>query len=304
MGKQKKTTYHIQLNEVKQSDDPTRLPCTFIIFDFEKSHNNTVISKEVSLEVAPTIINKPIVAKYHEVEDTNTPTDAFGSHEAHLDMNKKGELFVNTDTVPIGVFTSEGYIMTINTAEGEKEVLAADAILWKSRFQDACDLLVDWYNRGININTSCEILYKNFTFKDGIEYIQSPVYLDGHCILNSEQRGGHNVVLPAYESSKLVSFNEIQEFQRLVAQAMLQEQKDGVEMNVEETVVETEVVESTDEVVETVESVENTDAEEVTIEADFSSEDVEEIAETTEIEESVEEVQESQDNLESLKLEL
>ncbi|MFZ8004679.1 hypothetical protein ACO1D0_00705 [Bacillus licheniformis] len=227
-NKQKKKIFQLQLNEIKKTDDPTKLPCTFIIFDFETSHNNTVISKEVALDASPTIINKPIVAKYHEVEGINTATDALGSHEAYLGTDKHGELEVKTDTTPIGVFTSEGYIMEIDTPEGKKEVLAADAVLWSSRFSDACELLLEWYSRGININTSCEILYSNYSVKDGIEYIETPIYLEGHAILNSEKRGEHDIVLPAYDSSRLVSFNEMQKFEKLVAQAANQEkQKEG-----------------------------------------------------------------------------
>lgn len=226
--KQKKRSCQLQLNEIKQSDDPTKLPCTFIIFDFEVSHNNAIIPKEVALEASPTIINKPIVAKYYEVEDINTSTDALGSHEAYLGTDKHGELEVKMGTTPIGVFTSEGYIMEIDTPEGKKEVLAADAVLWSSRFNDACELLQEWYSRGININTSCEILYSNYTVQDGTEFIQSPVYLAGHAILNSEKRGEHDVVLPAYESSKLLSFNELQRFEKLVFQAASKEnQKEG-----------------------------------------------------------------------------
>lgn len=50
----------------------------------------------------------------------------------------------------------------------------------------------------------------------------------GHAILNSEKRGEHDVVLPAYESSKLLSFNELQRFEKLVFQAASKEnQKEG-----------------------------------------------------------------------------
>lgn len=96
--KQKKIDYKLQLNEIKASDDPSKLSCTFVIFDFEKSHNNTVISKEVALETVATIINKPIVAKYNEVDSTGTATDSFGSHEAYLSTDKHGDLEVKMDT--------------------------------------------------------------------------------------------------------------------------------------------------------------------------------------------------------------
>lgn len=230
--KPKKKLCQLQLNEIKTSDDPTKLSCSFVIIDFDVSHNNAVISKEVALEAASTIINKPIVAKYYEVEESNTSTDALGTHEAFLDTDKHGELEVKRDTVPIGVFTSEGYITEIETPEGKKEVLAADAILWSSRFKDACELLLEWYGRGININTSCEILYSNYTMQDGIEHLQSPIYFEGHAILNSEKRGEHDIVLPAYDSSKLLSFNELQRFERLVAQAATrQNNEEGEKMN-------------------------------------------------------------------------
>lgn len=230
--KQKKKLCQLQLNEIKTSDDPTKLSCSFVIFDFDVSHNNTVISKDVALEAASTIINKPIVAKYYEVDELNTSTDALGTHEAYLDTDKHGELEVKRDTAPIGVFTSEGYITEIETPDGKKEVLAADAILWSSRFKDACELLLEWYGRGININTSCEILYSNYTVQDGIEHLQSPIYFEGHAILNSEKRGEHDIVLPAYDSSKLLSFNELQRFERLVAQAATrQNNEEGEKMN-------------------------------------------------------------------------
>lgn len=119
--KQKKKLCQLQLNEIKTSDDPTKLSCSFVIFDFDVSHNNTVISKDVALEAASTIINKPIVAKYYEVDELNTSTDALGTHEAYLDTDKHGELEVKRDTAPIGVFTSEGYITEIETPDGKKK---------------------------------------------------------------------------------------------------------------------------------------------------------------------------------------
>lgn len=220
----KRKTYHLQLNSLTEADDPTRLDCTFIILDFEVSYNNAIISKEDAMNgLAQSIINKPIVAHYTEVSESNTDTDHFEGHNVYLDEDKHGELTVKTDTVPIGVFTTEGYVMEVDTVDGQKEVLAADAILWRSRFSDATELLLEWYNRGININTSCEILYSNYSVQDGIEHINAPIWFEGHAVLNSEERGDYPVVLPAYDSSKLLSFNEINKFNKLVAQAIDQE---------------------------------------------------------------------------------
>lgn len=224
----KKSQFQLQLNSIKQSEDFTLLNATFIIHDFEKSGNNQVLSKEVALDGAFTLKNKPIVAKYFPVD--NSSTDALGSHEQYLGVNRYGEQSVMMDTVPIGVITTEGYLMNIEENGSEKEVLAVDAVLWRARFSDVCDLLLEWHQRGIRILTSVEYLYKNYSFRDGIEYIESPIFYDGHCILNSEERGNHNMVLPSYDSSHLLSFNDMKEFNRLVAQAINQKNKEGETM--------------------------------------------------------------------------
>lgn len=227
----KKSHFQLQLNSINQSDDFTILNCTFVVHDFERSWNNQIVSKEVALSGAHTLKNKPIVAKYYSVENGNTSTDALGDHAQYLGVNRYGEKDVMTDTVPIGVITTEGYIMTVQENGKEKEVLAVDAVLWRSRFSDACDLLLEWYQRGVRILSSVEYLYKNFSFRDGIEYIESPIFYDGHCVLNSEQRGDHDIVLPAYDSSHLLSFNDMKEFTRLVAQAFNQQSnKEGEKM--------------------------------------------------------------------------
>lgn len=225
----KRHKLNLVLNEIKQSDDPTIIPCTFIVLDYEKSGNNVIVDKDVALEGGKTLINKPIVAKYNEVEEANTKTDNFGSHEQYLGKDRYGNLTVKSDTVPIGVFTTEGYELAVNINGEEKKVMAADAVLWRTRFSDACDLLLEWYESGLTINTSCEYLYSNYSFQDGVEYHFSPIYFEGHAVLASENRGNQEIVLPAYESSKLLSFNEINKFNKLVAQAINQESKEEKE---------------------------------------------------------------------------
>lgn len=217
----KKSQFNLVLNSVVQSnDDPTLLKATFIIHDFEESWNGQVITKEVALENIHTLKNKPIVAKYYPAVDGNPSTDALGTHEQYSSYDRYGNQIIKMDTVPIGVITSEGYIAEFD----DKEVIAVDAVLWSMRFSDVCNLLLEWYQRGIKIVSSVEYLYKNYTFRDGIEYIESPIIYDGHCVLNAEHRGDHPKVLPAYDSSQLVNFSDFKEFNRLVAQAIEQEE--------------------------------------------------------------------------------
>ncbi|MFB5759096.1 hypothetical protein [Paenibacillus medicaginis] len=216
----KKSNLQLMLHSFNETtEDLTVLKATFIIHDFSKSWNGQIITKEVALENAHTLLNKPIVAKYYPAIEGNSSTDALGSHEQYLGANRYGEDIIQMNTVAVGVITTTGYVLTVNENGEDKEVLAIDGVLWRDRYSDVCDLLIEWYSRGIHIFSSVEYLYRNFSFRDGIEYIESPIYYSGHAILNSEQRGGHDVVLPSYDSSRLLSFNDIKQFNRLVAQA-------------------------------------------------------------------------------------
>ncbi|MFJ3388772.1 hypothetical protein [Lysinibacillus sp. NPDC086135] len=153
------------------------------------------------------MLNMPIVTKFNGTD--------FGTHE-YTESVVNGKKVIDRDTVPIGVFTSEGYVDDV-VIEGEnKRVLIADGLLWYTRFTDACDLLLSWNDNGMKINMSCEYRYKNHQEIDGITYHLAPLLFEGHCILGSNIR-------PAYESA---TFVDTSQFNLLVAQAMSQENKE------------------------------------------------------------------------------
>ena len=279
--KDKSVKLNMELNSIfKDTEDPTLLRATWILHDFKPSGNRVQLSREVSWEASHTIKNKPIVTFYNEVNEFDTQTDALGGHAEFIGLDKNGNPIQMTETTPIGTITSEAYIMSITNSEGAtEEVMACDSVLWLSRFQDACNLLIEWYERGIQIVSSCEYYYKNFTLQDGITHVHSPVYYDGHCILNSEERGGHEVVRPAYDKSVMLSLNELQEFNKLVSQAIIVEESEDKnnmskkkvkELNEEVEVVTPEVV--SEEEVET-EVVVETEEEEVVKEVSADEEE-------------------------------
>ncbi|MFI2856805.1 hypothetical protein ACH6EH_06665 [Paenibacillus sp. JSM ZJ436] len=222
----KKSQFNLVVNSVTENIDPTLLNVTFVVHDFELSGNGQVITKEIALENAHTLLNKPLVCKYYPALNGNSSTDALGTHEQFIGVDRYGNDDLQMDTIPVGVITTEGYVLDI---EGT-EVLAVDGVLWRDRFEDVCGLLLEWYQRGVKIISSVEYYYKNYTHKDGVEYIESPILYSGHCLLNSEQRGDHKIVTPAYESSHLLSFNDLKQFNKLVAQALNQSSKEGVGM--------------------------------------------------------------------------
>ena len=221
---QKKNALNLVLNSLKpHASDPTLLECKFIILDFEKSLNNVIVTEDVATgTLAKSIINKPIRGHYKEDEED------FGGHEAYIKENKNGEKVFERNTIPMGVFTSEGYIEEIDVIGGKKKVLVADAVLWWSQFKQPIDLLIEWFNEGLTIAMSCEYLYSNYEVIEGVEYHKSPLYLEAHCLLGKD-------VAPAYESAKLIDYNQLNQFKQLVAQAIEQE-REKEEVNLAEEV--------------------------------------------------------------------
>ena len=229
MGKKLTNKLNVQLNSISlNEDDPTLLNCKFTILDFELSGNNVIVGKEEGIELGKTIKGKPIRALYKNDDD-------FGDHEAEISTDRNGNEYMKRNTIPIGVFTSDGYIEEVEINGEMKEVLVADAHLWYSQFKESIQLLMEWFDEGLDIQMSCEYLYSNYEFKDGIEYHRSPLLFEAHTIL------GKNVA-PSYKSAKLLQFNQLEEFSLAVAQALnnkevneLEDVKNEEQLNTEES---------------------------------------------------------------------
>jgi hypothetical protein len=199
----KKLKFDIQLNSVSDFS-PTKKECEFILHDFEVSHNNAVIPKDVAINSFDSLANMPIVCRYTPVSGAGENDDHLGGHEAYLNQDREdGTPFIATNTVPIGVFTEAAYLKTITDDFGKEiEVVCGKGVLWASRFPNEVGLLKEWLDEGTKVHSSMEILYDSYLFENGVETVLSYVY-EGHCILNSEARGDQGVVYPAYDISKL-----------------------------------------------------------------------------------------------------
>lgn len=211
----KKGKINISINSLDTvPNDPTIMKGKGIIFNFEKSGNNQVITEDIALENMKTLIGKRICCKYIKVEE-NLGIDALGSHESYETTNREGEEVVYCNTNAIG-FIEDVYIDDYIDSEGNiKRGVIGDLILWcDDHYCDIIGLLQEWLNNGIGINMSCEYLYFNYTVKDNIEYIQSPIIFTAHTLLNSEDRGQAITIEPAYEDSKLLSLNELKNYNK------------------------------------------------------------------------------------------
>lgn len=193
-------------------NDPTIMKAKVIIFDFEKSGNNQIITKEIAEENIKFLVGKRICCKYIPKEDNGGELDALGDHEQYESTNRNNDDVVYTGTEAIG-FIENVYIDNYTDSNGvTKEVVFGDVILWcDDHYADIINLLKTWLESNIPIHMSVEYYYFNYTLQDGIEYIQSPILFNAHTILNSEDRGDSIEVLPSYDCATLVSFNELKD---------------------------------------------------------------------------------------------
>ncbi len=217
----KTSKIYMQLNSLKQNaDDPSILDALFIIHDFETSWHGQIITKEICDDNKDRLVNKPIVCKYITREE-NDGFDALTDHEEFIDTDRNtGEEFIATDTVAIGTFT-DVYIGDFTDENNEtKEVLYGKAVLWFEKYRNICLLLDEWISNDIVIPTSIEYMYYNYNVLEGIEYVQSPIIYLAHALLNAEDRGDYEQVYPAYDSSRLISMNMLEKWNKEVAQAI------------------------------------------------------------------------------------
>lgn len=217
-NKEKKVLNMFIDNVAEHSDDATKVSFEAVIFDSTTSRNNVKVTEEAMLsdKLLKSVKNKPIVADISKY--------GFGDHEVEMVEDLYGNKTTIRNTVPIGVFTENGYITTKEIDGVETKVLMGKGVLWKSRFNEAVEYLQSMYNENSFIPMSSEYLYKNPVFdEDGVEIhgIDSDITLEGLCILNES-------VTPAYDSSTFTMLNSenINEFSRLVAQAFNQSKED------------------------------------------------------------------------------
>lgn len=189
-----------QFNSIEANpNDPTLLNGTVIIHDFEVSWNNQIITEEVCKENMDTLIGKRIACKYIPCENNNG-VDALSDHCEYVGIDRDGNEQMYTDTIAIG-FINNVYIGDYTDNLGHtKRVLYGAVTLWNDdKYQRIIGLLQEWIKRGVKIHMSVEYMYYNFSRKNGVETLYSPIIYLSHVLLNSEQRENYAEVLPAFD---------------------------------------------------------------------------------------------------------
>jgi hypothetical protein len=95
--------FKMSLNSLETvPNDPIILRSDIVIFDFEKSGNNQIITKEVALDNMKFLIGKRLCCKYINKDDNGGEFDALGTHEQYETTNRTGNEVIYTDTEGIG----------------------------------------------------------------------------------------------------------------------------------------------------------------------------------------------------------
>ncbi len=175
--------------------------------------NGLDFPKAETEENMATLLNKPIVCKYHEDKDD------LGTHEPVFDAETGAVLELNT--IAVGSIT-DVWIDKVND-ESDFEALYAKATLWSYKYPAISKVIAEHHNNQTS-NTSVEVEIYEYgaTMTDVYRPAKRFTYL-AHCILGSTIKG-------ADDNSAVIGFAEKQ-----IAQAVLNDKVINQELKGDET---------------------------------------------------------------------
>lgn len=257
----------------EDNSNPDSYIAKFIICDFSRNKNGIALDRNTIETWISTLKNKPLVGKIKMRYDGEYDFTGHNVKEVKkFDENGNEYLEIEFDTEAFGTFF-EVSIETIDNVE----YIVASCEVWK-RFSQACEIIVKRIKDG-SLSTSWEISVEKSSqgIVDGLmtKIIQTGRFI-GHCLL------GKNVS-PAYDSSGLLEIASTEydlEFAEALSRDIIShgldrenEAKEDINLqiknvtsdakNVEETVVDTPVVQSEDNTSTRINTTENNSGTEV-----------------------------------------
>ena len=151
-----------------------------------KTRKGLNFSKESLENAAPTIINKPILARV-VFDSDNKPQ--FGSHDKHLVKDYQNNVRVIYDEVPIGIIPEDNGYVTEYDEDTKKSYIYCYGYVWKKYSNYALDII----ERDKNIKLSIEINISKFIIDSKTkEKIISEFRYDGVTLLGNDRTPGIN----------------------------------------------------------------------------------------------------------------
>lgn len=195
----------------------------------EPNLNNVVLPSENAEEIAQTLIDMPVVAKYREDYLGNGD---FGGHE--LSYDEEGDPVWGTEA--IGMHKSvEIKDEIVTTVKGETKTLPclyATSKIW-TRNKNVVNTIKKLFENG-GLFTSWEITTKSYLFENGVKTITDYEFTS-NCLLSSSSV----IAKPAYGNvSKTCDISTAKKAELLIAEALekdIQDEKKGGEIMSEKT---------------------------------------------------------------------
>lgn len=187
MENETKVTVEIVDFEVDNSYDST----SFLKLKLKLAHDGKTrkgfnFSKESLENAAPTIINKPILARV-VFDSDNKPQ--FGSHDKHLEKDYQNNVRVIYDEVPIGIIPEDNEYAIEYDENAKKSYAYCYGYVWKKYSNYALDII----ERDKNIKLSIEINISKFIIDAKTkEKIISEFRYDGVTLLGNDRTPGIN----------------------------------------------------------------------------------------------------------------
>lgn len=176
--------------------DPGLIYCTVKVCHTLKNRNKSFISEDAMVKAMPTIIDRPVLAYIHQLDDG---TWDFWAHNMEIKEDDDGELYVDYLETQVGNFSNKYVEPSLQYDENEdKTYLVAQAAI-PTDYSKAVEIIE---RRGGECDVSCELSINAMSYDKKNDYLNiEDFHFTGLALLGKDDKG--NVVQPGMEGAKL-----------------------------------------------------------------------------------------------------
>lgn len=182
--------------------DPGLIYCTVKVCHTLKNRNKSFISEESMVKAMPTIIDRPVLAYIHQLDDG---TWDFWAHNMEIKEDDDGELYVDYLETQVGNFSDKYVQPSLQYDEDEdKTYLVAQAAI-PTDYSKAVEIIE---RRGGECDVSCELSINAMSYDKENDYLNiEDFHFTGLALLGKDDKG--NVIQPGMEGAKLMVGNVV-----------------------------------------------------------------------------------------------
>lgn len=161
------------------------------------NRNKTVITKEVAMEMAPSLRGAPLVGFYNE------ETQDFEQHNEVISL-KDGRFEIKSNTVPYGFIdlNADVWFQDFLDPDGvQREYLCTEGWLWAEQFPECKRVIEKGNNQSMELDQSTLVgVWANFKNENGKFFIINEAIISKLCILGENYE-------PCFEGASITEFS-------------------------------------------------------------------------------------------------